>query len=800
MRLQPFFSCALNTEISSLGIFALVALLACLLAIEVACICILIVKMRHAKNTDDGADEQTYFDHGGIVFALGAIPTVAYASLLWLSVACVLAAAVLVILLLVANAKGYRFALSGRVQEQESSEEIPAEADEITSEDAELPADEPADTEEPIEEELYAEELDGDAADEAMFHELFASSEEELLEETDADADEPLQDAEEPMPVPVQEVLPEDGAAAPEEAQPYRVVEKVVTETYKEVIKEVPAEQPSAAADALLEKLSDFLDYEMQKKKDADTATATEGSESLPAMADVDQDEDDEENDDAEDTASGEEADEDDDILDEEDGDGERFTGNERIIGFDEATGCYIVAHYRKSFEAKLIQAKPHIKQYYSELRNALLSYKGSKNRISWSADSFHNGRQPIAKINVKTRILEIYLALDPASLEGTVYRGKDVSSKKKYADTPFQYKVRTPRKFKWAMELVQRTCEEHGLSPIDIEKVDYEAEYAFDTTENLVARGLIKEYIRQEKPATSFELDPDHTPDVPEEDGSVIPANANFLWEFDNERMEESAEEEPVAEDGTAEDAAVACASPNAEETAEEAAEETDAPTVRETVKVTEMRYTERYYTNAEPTFEQVITTTEPIELSDASEDAEDEVLESDEPDTDESLSEPEQAEDAEDEEFFFSDEDPDSEEALSDVEAVFGEEEADGEEDEEIPEEIPEEISEEELDTEEIEYEEIEEKEEPVTEAPVSNTSVALVDLCSVQAYYTEGETVSLQTLKDKGLILPSATTLKVYASASLSKRLNVEANHFTMDAIIAISSVDGESAMIR
>ena len=46
---------------------------------------------------------------------------------------------------------------------------------------------------------------------------------------------------------------------------------------------------------------------------------------------------------------------------------------DERWAGrFDEATGYYIVAHYRKSFEAKLIQARPNIKHYYSELKNDL--------------------------------------------------------------------------------------------------------------------------------------------------------------------------------------------------------------------------------------------------------------------------------------------------------------------------------------------------------------------------------------------------------------------------------------------
>lgn len=173
----------------------------------------------------------------------------------------------------------------------------------------------------------------------------------------------------------------------------------------------------------------------------------------------------------------------------------------EKILGFNDETGNYLVVHYRKGFEARLIQANPEIKAYYSELKNRLLSYEGTKSRLSWTSDNFHNGRKQVAKINVKTGLLVLYLAIDPATLEGTVYRGKDVSDKKKYGDTPFEYKIRTPRKLKWGLELIDRVSENMGLTLNKAERVDYAKQYAYESTEELVNRGLIKENITEESP-----------------------------------------------------------------------------------------------------------------------------------------------------------------------------------------------------------------------------------------------------------------------------------------------------------
>ncbi len=639
----------LSSVLGGAGAFYLVlALLAAVLGAEIACIWILVHKMLRAKRAAEESNREesryrSYHYAYALPIMLAAIPKSGYMALSVLAGVTAVTSVVLVVLLIVFRAKGYSFASSKVLKQLEENAENRRRYEE--EEPAPVPYTAPeAVATEPLslfsEEEAVlarAEESAPDAEEEEMTDIPVAEAEntEDIEEEIPAAEEEAASEevpigetAEEAIPAPAaidMTVMPaaESTPAGDGDGQPVRVVEKVVTETYREVVKtEAAEEKPSSATDKLYEKLADYLDYQMKKdmegaaasaaQENPDASVATFAASNAPAKND---DEDDDDEDDDDDIIEGEEGTEEGDGEESEEADTEyegedRFTGNERIIGFDDETGCYIVAHYRKSFEAKLIQARPNIKKYYSELKNALLAYKGTKSRISWTADSFHNGRRQIAKINVKTRILEIYFALDPASLEGTVYRGRDVGDKKKYSETPFQYKIRTPRKFKWAMELVQRVCEEQGLSPIDIEKVDYEAQYPFDTTDNLVQRKLIKEYIREEKPATSFELAPDHVPQVPEEDDSVIPANANFSWEFDNDRMNEAPEEPapeiiPEAEEPQEE--------PAFEPATEEAPAEAPAPvreTVRETVRVTEVRYTEKYYANGQSEITECMTT----------------------------------------------------------------------------------------------------------------------------------------------------------------------------------------------
>ena len=154
-----------------------------------------------------------------------------------------------------------------------------------------------------------------------------------------------------------------------------------------------------------------------------------------------------------------------------------------------------IVTRYRKSYQARLAQSQGNVMEYYNIIKNLLLSYKGVKNRVSWNYEAFNKGRVHVAKIIAKTKTLYLYLALDPAELADTKYGIVDVSDKKKYASVPVLMKIKGDRKFKYALELIDKLCGEGlQLPKMEVEEVDYRIPY--QTTEDLVQAGLVKKMV----------------------------------------------------------------------------------------------------------------------------------------------------------------------------------------------------------------------------------------------------------------------------------------------------------------
>ena len=178
----------------------------------------------------------------------------------------------------------------------------------------------------------------------------------------------------------------------------------------------------------------------------------------------------------------------------------------QRMLEQEAAGEVRLIHRYRRSFLSRLIQARGNAPEYYSLIKNALLSYKGVKDRTSWGYESFNKGRAKVAKINVKSKTVYLYLAIDPALLQDSKYFFDDVSAKKKYADVPVLLKIRGERKLKHALELIDRICaEEMQLPKIDdYAPVDYALPY--EATEVLVASGAIKQFTAA-APIAAFEV-----------------------------------------------------------------------------------------------------------------------------------------------------------------------------------------------------------------------------------------------------------------------------------------------------
>ena len=166
------------------------------------------------------------------------------------------------------------------------------------------------------------------------------------------------------------------------------------------------------------------------------------------------------------------------------------------LLAQAEAGEIGLATRYRQSYESRLILSKDPMQDYYSGIKNALLAYKGVKSRISWANEKFHQGRNHIAKIIVKTSSLYLYLALDPAQLAGTKYESavSVLSGRKKFETTPVLLKIKGERKYKYALELIEMVCGEAGLA-LPPNKKFAETDYRRPpmTMEEMVENGLVR-------------------------------------------------------------------------------------------------------------------------------------------------------------------------------------------------------------------------------------------------------------------------------------------------------------------
>ena len=372
--------------------------------------------------------------------------------------------------------------------------ELPETEEAAAEETAEV--DETAVLEETVEEIAESvEEATEEAVDEA--DEALNAVVEEVLDQLMAEA------AEETLDEATEEVIEEVVATAAEEAIE-EVAEEVVEEAAEEVVEAAAEEVVEEAAEEVVEEAAEEV---VEEAAEEVVEAAAEEVVEAAEETDDESDEDDDNSDDSNDDADGDDAVE-----------AVSMVGEEATFGFGagadlatfidvkenpeayqemlarEARGeIKIVYRYKKSFQSKLAQSMGNVQDYYSELKNALLSFKGVKNRLSWNYEAFNKGRAHVAKMDAKSKTLYLYLALDPAQFADTKYSVVDVSAKRKYATTPTLIKIKGERKFKHALELIEKVCgEQMTLEKVEAENVDYRV--ARMTIEEMVDAGLMKQ------------------------------------------------------------------------------------------------------------------------------------------------------------------------------------------------------------------------------------------------------------------------------------------------------------------
>ncbi len=149
---------------------------------------------------------------------------------------------------------------------------------------------------------------------------------------------------------------------------------------------------------------------------------------------------------------------------------------------------------YNRSFIARIIQSSDETKTYYGKVRNALLSYRKVNSNIAWGAERFHKGRETIARFKIRGKTLVLYMAIDPKEIEYSVYHHKDVTNNKSLHGTPTMIKIKSPRGVKKAVRLVDLMLEKRNGIKRNVPERDYAAMYPYETIEELIEDGLVKD------------------------------------------------------------------------------------------------------------------------------------------------------------------------------------------------------------------------------------------------------------------------------------------------------------------
>ena len=178
----------------------------------------------------------------------------------------------------------------------------------------------------------------------------------------------------------------------------------------------------------------------------------------------------------------------------------EASNDDEEVETISDSNGNVFQIRYVKSFTAKLIQSSEETKKYYEELKNEVLSYKNTNSRVSWHYDAINAGREYVLKFAIRGKTLCVYLPLNPEGLDEKYKVEK--SESKRYEDVPCLYRIKNDRRLGYAKELIASVCKTLGLEKGE-EQHEVYSNLPYESNKPLVAKGLIKELkVRVNKPS----------------------------------------------------------------------------------------------------------------------------------------------------------------------------------------------------------------------------------------------------------------------------------------------------------
>lgn len=116
----------------------------------------------------------------------------------------------------------------------------------------------------------------------------------------------------------------------------------------------------------------------------------------------------------------------------------------------------------RKSipFETKVAEGNEMTIEAYETISKYLLSLPNVKQAKAFACERYYIGRKSVAKLTIRGKTINCYLAVDPATLDAK-YHAQDASGSQKYEKTPAMIKARSPRAIKYCCTLAKNIVDE---------------------------------------------------------------------------------------------------------------------------------------------------------------------------------------------------------------------------------------------------------------------------------------------------------------------------------------------------
>lgn len=177
---------------------------------------------------------------------------------------------------------------------------------------------------------------------------------------------------------------------------------------------------------------------------------------------------------------------------------------------------------YDKSHMAKLTFLSDKMKMYYTEIKNYILSFTKVKNSTSWEGERFYVGRNTLIRFVCRGKSINLYFALTPSTLDPK-YGVVDVSDIKKYADLPAMLKMKGPRSFNYAKELIDELMEAEEIAYNEEFEESYGLELKSRSLESLLKEGLIKPVYGNRTSTRPVTLEDNEDEDFEEEEEEIV-------------------------------------------------------------------------------------------------------------------------------------------------------------------------------------------------------------------------------------------------------------------------------------